>query len=118
MVYQIRYTENKYETFNEYVKSTFKLNFERDCFVYFHYGEKAAEYIDGVCPNYLTAYYFIKDLENRFNVNINWFDFSFIFDHLKLKPDKQYLRLVLGAMDVMYINALETYCKNENKCSL
>ena len=109
MIYEIPYNKNFYNEFEKYILNLrgATLNFDEDCFVYFHYGNISSKYINEEYPDFLTSYEFVKDLEKRFNVNINWIDLSFIFDHLILKPDAEDLLVILYHFRKMYMKAIE-----------
>lgn len=114
MVYTIPYTTNFHDKFEDYVPNRFgaELNFNEDCFIYFHYGSNASKYLDEDYPDYFTSFDFVSDLEKRFNVNINWIDLSFIFDHFLIsKPEKEDLLALLFNYRRLYTHSIEKMLK-------
>lgn len=111
MIYEIIYSPEIFDKFEDYVKNVFKINFEKDCFVYFYYGEKVSKYLKKESLTYLEAYTYTKKLEDRFNVNINWVDLSFIFDNIKYKVDENDLERVIFYWKLMYFNSFEKMIK-------
>lgn len=107
MVYEVIYTKEKNNKFENYVKNVFKLDLENDCFLYFYLGE-----------NDLTikeALEFTENLEKTFNVNINWIDLSFIFKNLKgyqeLTFSEEDISRVIYYYKAMFINSAEQFSK-------
>jgi hypothetical protein len=122
MIYEVKYIQNTYDKLEDYVKNKikFKLDYEKDCFIYFYLGEKANKYLTQEInePNILTASSYIKDLETRFNVNINWIDLSFIFENLakhSLSFDKDDVKYVLYYYKELYFNSIENWINCKNK---
>jgi hypothetical protein len=122
MIYEVKYIQNTYDKLEDYVKNKikFKLDYEKDCFIYFYLGEKANKYLTQETnePNILTASSYIKDLETRFNVNINWIDLSFIFENLvkhSLSFDKDDVKCVLDSYKELYFNSIENWINLQNK---
>ena len=64
-IYEIPYTKSKYDTLEKHLYVDEKIDVNNSCFVYFHWNVDTVE-----------AFYFIKDLETRFHININWVNFS------------------------------------------
>ena len=118
MIYEVIYTQEKHDEFEDYVKNVFKLNYEKDCFIFFYLGEKAKKYLDKIHPNITTAHLYIKELESRYKVNINWIDLSFIFenlDKLNLSVDMDDLNRVLYYYKRLYFNSIENWISLQNK---
>lgn len=107
MIYEVIYNPIESNDFEDHVKNVFKLDFENDCFVYFHLGENASKFFNQEFPNYLSSYQYIKSLENKFNVNINMYDLSYLFDNLKINPDKEEVQRVLYYLKGTYFNHVE-----------
>jgi hypothetical protein len=107
MIYEVLYIKENFKEFEKYVKNVYKINYKTDCFIYFHYGEKAKKILNKNYPNNKEAYFYIKDLEKRFKVNINWIDISYIFDHIKFEYDIDDLERVIYYVKQMNKNAIE-----------
>jgi hypothetical protein len=117
MIYEVIYTQEKYNEFEDYVKNVFKLNFKNDCFIFFYLGENAKKYLDQFHPDLTTAHLYIKELETRFNVNINWIDLSFIFENLNkhnLPINLEDINRVLYYYKRLYFNSIEDYFSLQN----
>jgi hypothetical protein len=112
MVYEVIYTTEKFEELESYVKNVFKINLKTDCLIYFHLGTDASKFLGSGYPDYLTSHLYIKELESRFKVNINWIDISYIFKNLLLNPSEDDLKRVLFYTKTMYMNAAEKIIKS------
>ena len=42
MIYEVIYKPMISDNFEDHVKNVFKINYQKDCFVYFHFGPKAS----------------------------------------------------------------------------
>ena len=71
------------------------------CFLYFHTGKEI---------DYLTSYQFIKELENKFKINVNFIDISFFFDGIKKINNKnQCIKFKDNDIDKMVENLKNMY---------
>ena len=114
MGYEIHYTTAKHDCLIDYCKTRGKINLQTDCFVFFYIGNK----LDESFPTELQCYQFIKQLENQFNVNINWINLSWVFDKLvnqykdqDFKLNDSQMQLLLNQFKVMYHISLNDYCR-------
>lgn len=115
MIYEVIYTKEKSNKFEDYVKNVFAINFKNDCFVFFHLGKRASMILDIESPDYLEAYRYIQNLEKSFNVNINWIDLSYIFDNISDKLDQADIKQILYYVKQAHKNSIEDYIKNNFK---
>lgn len=118
MIYEVIYTQEKHNEFEDYVKNVFKLNYEKDCFIFFYLGEKAEKYLDIIHPNITSAHFYIKDLESRFNVNINWINLSFIFDNLdkyEVSINISDLEQIIFYYKRMFTNSIDNWISLQKK---
>lgn len=115
MIYEVIYNPIESDNFEDYVKNVFRIDFERDCFIYFHLGENASKFLKTSYPNYLASYQYIKYLENKFNVNINWYDLSYLFDNLPIDSDIDNVYQVLFNLKILYHNHVEKIILNLQK---
>lgn len=119
MIYEVVYKNFITDNFEDHVKNVFKIDFKNDCFVYFHFGEKAEKFFDQTYPNQTSAYFYIKELESKFKVHINWVNLDFIFnklsDHQCITFQKEDVERFIYYYKMMYFNAFENYIKDINK---
>lgn len=113
MIYEVIYKPTISDNFEDHVKNVFKINFKKDCFIYFHLGPNASKYLKETFPDVNASYMYIKELEKQFNVTINWFNLDFIFDKLSiydsLIPKSEDVQRVLYYYKILYFNSIEDY---------
>ena len=128
MVYEILYTKNQYDTLQQYIHCGFRqIDLNSDCFVYFYLGDHSNQVLpiidnNTIYPSIIESHQFIKGLENKFNININWVDLSFFFDHIyqknnnsdNFKLDPLQVLLASRELKTMYIISMEKYCSQLN----
>jgi type I site-specific restriction-modification system R (restriction) subunit len=116
MIYEVIYKPIISDKFEDHVKNVFKIDYENDCFIFFHLGPIASKYLDKEYPGTLAAHQYVKELEKQFKVNINWINLDFIFDkfnnHLYLPLRKEDIDRVLYYYKQLYFNSFEDYIKN------
>ncbi len=104
---EIIYDNKTFEFLENYLKDK---NLNNICFIFFYDGQY----------NYIDVYNFIKNLENQFKININYFDISDLCKILKEK--EKILKLKFDFIDQnqiiidiknTYINAIRGKLKNE-----
>lgn len=89
-------------------------NINEICFVYFYTGKN---------EDYLTAYQYIKFLEDSFKVNINFIDISFFFEGLQKKYKNNIffkfkdsnIDEVIEKIKEMHVKTINDYLKGEIK---
>lgn len=116
MIYEVIYKPTISDNFEDHVKNVFKINYQQDCFVYFHFGSLASKYLDKDYPDTLTAHLYIKNLENKFKVNVNWINLDFIFEKLNthsadLPIRKEDVERIIFYYKMMYKNSIEDFIK-------
>lgn len=117
MIYEIIYKPIISDEFEDHVKNVFKINYKKDCFVYFHLGSLASKYLNKDYPDTLSSHLYIKNLESKFKVNINWINLDFIFEklnkHSNLLPiRKDDIERIIFYYKILYTNSFEDYIKN------
>ena len=116
MIYEVIYKPIISDNFEDHVKNVFKINYQKDCFVYFHFGQKASHYLDKDYPDTITSHMYIKELEKQFKVNINWINLDFIFEklsnHFTLPIRKDDVERIVYYYKQLYFNSFEDYIKN------
>jgi type I site-specific restriction-modification system R (restriction) subunit len=115
MIYEVIYNPIISNNFEDHVKNVFKIDYQNDCFVYFHFGPKSVQYLDKNYPDTVTSHMYIKELETRFNVNINWINLDFIFENLANHPilpiRKDDVERIVYYYKQLYFNSIEDYIK-------
>lgn len=109
MIYEVTYNPKIADNFESHVKNVFRLDYDKDCFVFFYLGEEASKYLNEQAPSLLSAYLYIKELETRFKVNINWIDISAIFKTFNLQPTKDDVLTILYYLKRLHFNTIEAY---------
>lgn len=113
MIYEVIYKNYISEDFEDHVNNVFKINYNHDCFVYFHLGKNASKFLNVNCPDMETAYSYCLELEKKFNVTINWFNLEHIFDklinfeHLNFRTED--IERVLYYYKMLFYNSIEDY---------
>ena len=119
MIYEVIYKPTISDNFEDHVKNVYKIDFKKDCFIYFHIGPNASKYLNEKFPDVHTSYMYIQELEKRFNVTINWFNLEFIFDKLliydSLIPRPEDVQNILYRYKRLYFNSIEDYIKFHSK---
>lgn len=113
MIYEVIYNPIISDKFEDHVKNVFRIDYEKDCFVFFYLGEEASKYLNEEYPNLVSAHLYIKELEKRFNVNINWIDISSLFNTFKLQPSKDDILGVIYYLKRLHFNSIENYLANK-----
>ena len=115
MIYEVIYKPTISDNFENHIKNVYKIDFKKDCFIYFHIGPNASKYLNETFPDVNTSYMYIQELEKRFNVTINWFNLEFIFDKLiiydSLIPRSEDVQNILYRYKRLYFNSIEDYIK-------
>ena len=115
MIYEVIYKPSISDNFEDHVKNVYKIDFKKDCFIYFHIGSNSSKYLNERFPDVNTSYMYIQELEKRFNVTINWFNLEFIFDKLliydSLIPRPEDVQNILYRYKMLYFNSIEDYIK-------
>ena len=82
---EIYYIKKDSMNLDDYLDIPVTGNLSDICFIYFHLGENAKEFLNDEYKKYaideITRYHFIKSLKTKFNININEFDLSHIFNY-------------------------------------
>ena len=65
MIYEVTYNPIISDKFEDHVKNVFRIDYEKDCFVFFYLGEEASKFLNEEYPNLVTAHLYIKELEKR-----------------------------------------------------
>jgi hypothetical protein len=117
MIYEVIYKPIISDNFEDHVKNVFKIDYQKDCFVYFHFGTLASKYLDKDYPDKVNAHMYIKELEKQFKVNINWVNLDFIFEKLNNHSDslpvrKDDVERIVFYYKQLYFNSFEDYIKN------
>jgi hypothetical protein len=117
MIYEVIYKPIISNNFEDHVKNVFKINYQKDCFVYFHLGALASKYLDENYPDTVNAHMYIKELEKQFKVNINWINLDFIFEKLNNHSDslpirKEDVKRIVFYYKQLYFNSLEDYIQH------
>ena len=119
MIYEVIYKPTISDNFENHVKNVYKIDFKKDCFIYFHLGQNASKYLNETFPDVNTSYMYIQELEKRFNVTINWFNLEFILDKLiiydSLIPRSEDVQNILYRYKRLYFNSIEDYIKFHSK---
>ena len=119
MIYEVIYKPTISDNFEDHVKNVYKIDFKKDCFIYFHLGQNASKYLNETFLDVNTSYMYIQELEKRFNVTINWFNLEFIFDKLliydSLIPRSEDVQNILYRYKRLYFNSIEDYIKFHSK---
>ena len=63
MIYEVIYKPTISDNFEDYVKNVYKIDFKKDCFIYFHLGQNASKYLNEIFPDVNTSYMYIQELE-------------------------------------------------------
>lgn len=92
MIIDIKYTENKYERLESYCDCPVRLEKSKCCFVYFQWDK-----------DYYNSYEFVKYLEEKFQININWIDLSFIYKKFKQRQS------INKSMNKLYKDIIKSY---------
>jgi hypothetical protein len=113
MIYEVIYNPIISNEFESHVKNVFPIDYDKDCFVFFYLGEDASKYLNEQMPNLAAAHLYIRELEKKFKVNINWIDISAVFDAFKLQPSKDDVLRVLYYLKRLHFNSIEQYIANK-----
>jgi hypothetical protein len=110
---EIHYIKNDSMNLNDYLDIPVPGNLNDICFIYFHLGENAKEFLNDEYKKYaideITRYNFIKSLKTKFNININEFDLSHIFNYYK--QHNQEVTIKIHDLTDTYINLKYEYLK-------
>ena len=112
--FDLKFSEKCLEFLNMMKNVAKTKNINDICFVYFYTGKN---------EDYLSAYQYIKYLENYFKVNINFIDISFFFEELQKKyKNNNFFKFkdsdineIIEKIKEMHVKIINDYLKGDIK---